>query len=398
MDKPATTTTLLNASLALATASSAAPIPLAAALSVAATTTTVTPKSVPLVSVLVPIYNVQRYLEQCLESLCGQTLRQLEIICINDGSTDNSPQIIRRFAQQDQRFVVIDKPNAGYGHTMNCGLKAAKGEYIGIVESDDYIAPNMFETLYNAAQKSQAQIVKSDFFMVWTMPSRRQYFHAVPPQLSGKLVRPWQSYQVMQPQPSIWSALYSRRFLEDNSIDFLETPGAAYQDTSFNYMAWAAADRAFLLGDAFLYYRQDNSESSINSSRRALAVVDEISRSLRFIENYPERRWRLLQVMQGIIYKTYSWNLGRINTVLRDDFLTVMAKHFRTARAEGLLSPEFFEFDHYRQLQLLLDDPQSYLQRLNSGELSSGMSKLRRLAYYLRREGLSATLRRATSA
>ena len=95
------------------------------------------------VSVLVPIYNVEKYLDKCLQSLCNQTLQEMEIICINDGSTDSSRQIIERYAKIDKRIVVIDKKNTGYGNSMNVGLDRASGEYIGIVESDDFIEPDM---------------------------------------------------------------------------------------------------------------------------------------------------------------------------------------------------------------------------------------------------------------
>ena len=102
----------------------------------------------PKVSILVPICNVERYLRECLNSLVNQTLREIEIICINDGSTDSSLSIIREYERRDERIVVIDKPNSGYGDSMNKGIELARGEYIGIVESDDFASLNMFETLY----------------------------------------------------------------------------------------------------------------------------------------------------------------------------------------------------------------------------------------------------------
>ena len=117
----------------------------------------------PKVSILIPIYNVEKYLRQCLESVVNQTLEDIEIICINDGSTDSSPEIIREFASRDSRIKVIDKQNTGYGHSMNQGLKAATGEYIGIVESDDFVELNMFESLYITAKNNGAEVVKSEY-------------------------------------------------------------------------------------------------------------------------------------------------------------------------------------------------------------------------------------------
>ena len=91
---------------------------------------------------LVPIYNVERYLQRCLDSAAAQTLENIEIICINDGSTDLSPAIIREYMERDARFVMIDKANSGYGDSMNRGLDQARGEYVGILESDDFMAPD----------------------------------------------------------------------------------------------------------------------------------------------------------------------------------------------------------------------------------------------------------------
>ena len=100
-------------------------------------------------SVLVPIYNVEQYLPQCLDSLCAQTLKSLEIICINDGSTDASGAILDEYSKNNPNIIVINKKNSGYGDSMNCGLRKAVGEYIGIVESDDFIDPDAFEKLYS---------------------------------------------------------------------------------------------------------------------------------------------------------------------------------------------------------------------------------------------------------
>ena len=116
------------------------------------------------VSVIVPIYNVEKYLEKCIKSIRKQSLKNIEIICVDDGSTDSCPKMLEEYAKGDPRIRVITQPNGGYGKAMNVGLAAAKGEYIGIVEPDDYILPNMFKTLYDAAKRHDCEIVKSDFY------------------------------------------------------------------------------------------------------------------------------------------------------------------------------------------------------------------------------------------
>ena len=102
----------------------------------------------PKVSIIVPVYNVEMYLEQCMESLCRQTMRDLEFVCVNDGSKDHSLEILQRYAAKDPRVVIIDKENGGYGKAMNVGLDRATGEYIGILEPDDYVALTMLSLIH----------------------------------------------------------------------------------------------------------------------------------------------------------------------------------------------------------------------------------------------------------
>ena len=112
-----------------------------------------------LVSVLVSVFNVEKYLRQCLDSLIGQTLADIEIICVNDGSTDGSPAILEEYARIDRRVVVVNKANGGLPSARNAGLNVARGRYVGFVDGDDYAAPEMFQKLYEAAEANAADIV-----------------------------------------------------------------------------------------------------------------------------------------------------------------------------------------------------------------------------------------------
>ena len=112
----------------------------------------------PLVSVIIPIYNAEPYLNQALESVEGQTYKNLEIICLNDGSTDNSLDIMRAHAARDERIVVIDKHNQGYGATCNRGLDESHGEWISILEPDDWIESGMYSDLLALAQAAQDEL------------------------------------------------------------------------------------------------------------------------------------------------------------------------------------------------------------------------------------------------
>lgn len=112
----------------------------------------------PLVSVIVPVYNVEKYLSRCLDSLINQTLKNLEIICINDGSKDNSIKILEEYSQKDNRIIILNQDNAGLSAARNNGMNHAKGEYIGFVDSDDWVDLNFFEQLYINVKKYNADI------------------------------------------------------------------------------------------------------------------------------------------------------------------------------------------------------------------------------------------------
>ena len=243
----------------------------------------------PVLSLLIPIYNVQRYLRECLDSALAQTLKDIEIICINDGSTDNSPAIIREYMERDRRVKMIDKANSGYGDSMNHGLEMARGKYVGILESDDFMAPDALEKLVSAADSNNADFAKANFDLYWSKPEERRSLHEMfKAKDCGKPVHPSDTTQFFKQKPSIWSAVYRRDFLERNGIKFLPTPGASFQDTSFAFKVIACADKAVYLHDAVLSYRQDNENSSVNSSAKVFCVNTEYARlSVGFVRIMP---------------------------------------------------------------------------------------------------------------
>ena len=117
----------------------------------------------PKISIIVPIYNVEKYLTNCIDSILNQTFKDFELILVNDGSTDNSFEICKHYKDIDDRICIIDKKNGGLSSARNAGLDIAKGEYIGFVDSDDYIHPQMYELLYNQIIKNKADISMCEF-------------------------------------------------------------------------------------------------------------------------------------------------------------------------------------------------------------------------------------------
>lgn len=295
----------------------------------------------PKVSVLVPVYNTEKYLVQCLDSLKNQTLDDIEFICINDGSTDNSQEILNKYAINDSRFKIIAKKNSGYGHTMNVGIENASGEYIGIVESDDFVEPDMYKTLYENAKLYSADLVKSNF---WTYQDGEDiYLKALQNGPYLKVFTPRiEEKTVLLRGQSIWSAIYKKDMILKNNIRFLETPGASYQDTSFYFITMAVADRVVLLEDAFLHYRQDNPNSSVKSTGKTFFVCDEIKKIWDYLETKPNIKECLKYIIPELQWNVYQWNITRLKESARVEFLARLYDEFKELNDMNLLKREWW--------------------------------------------------------
>lgn len=314
-----------------------------------------TPKP-PKVSILVPVYNVEPYLSQCLASLTDQTLTDIEIICINDGSTDGSLAILKEFAHNDPRITIITKKNTGYGDSMNRALAAAHGEYIGILEPDDYIEPNAFEVMYAAAREHHADVVKCNNFRTQDSP-KSGVINVKTSEISElAVINPQEDRYVFQFAPAIWSAIYRRSFLQDNHIDFLPTPGASYQDLGFTFKVWTLARTVVLLPDAFVHYRIDNANSSINNPGKVNCVVDEYNEIETFLCErgiFPE----FGETMAATKFRNYHWNFQRLDKALSREFYQTWREDLLSAREEGLLQKSNFSKKDWLALQLILKHP-----------------------------------------
>ena len=284
----------------------------------------------PKVSILVPCYNVEKYLKQCMDSIVNQTLKDIEIIVINDGSTDSTLDIIKSYAKKDKRIKIIDKENEGYGKSMNLGLDAATGKYIGIVESDDWADTDMFEKLVKIADENNVDVAKGNYYKYTTTNGEKNIkIENLPHLYCGHVINPHCENRIFLCQPSIWSAIYRRDFLIKNNIRFLESPGASYQDLGFNFKVWAMANTAFLINDAFLHYRSDNENSSVKSSGKVFCVCDEWDEVDRYLNDYPEQRKMVSKLIPVIKLGSYMFNLNRLSDDAKQEFLTCFISEFR---------------------------------------------------------------------
>lgn len=309
----------------------------------------------PKVTVLIPIYNASQYLRQALDSVTGQTLTDLEIICINDGSTDDSLVILQEYAKKDSRIVVINKSNSGYGDSMNQGIKAAQGEYIGILEPDDYLDTEAYERLYQLATWHRADIVKANYYLFENGQDRPNL--VISPKDTGKIINPQQDQFVFRLPPAIWSALYRREFLVENQLQFLPTPGASYQDLGFNIKTLALAQRAVLTDKAYVHYRVDNASSSSNSTKKLNCAPEEYA-SIEASLRQHHLLNKLGPAIMSAKFGNYLWNLRRLPAPAAEEFYQTMLTEFRAAAQAGLLRRSAFRPKYWLILQVMLRHPQ----------------------------------------
>ncbi len=342
----------------------------------------------PLVSLLIPIYNVEKYLRECLESAKNQSLSDIEIICINDGSTDSSPAIIREYMESDARFKIIDKPNSGYGASMNQGLAAAQGKYIGILESDDFFEPDALERLVYAAEGHNAQVAKANFWFYWSAPQEKnELFELVTSDMADRVIDPHEETEIFYSKPSIWSAIYRRDFLEENGISFLETPGASFQDSAFNFKVWASANRIILLTSPIIHYRQDNESSSVNSPAKVYCICDEHAEMDRFLDEDPEYS-DLRYLKEAVKFDNYMWNYERLVEPLQRDFIQRFSSEFNVDKKKGYFDETLLGSWRVGQLEDIMVMPLYYHGRRCAEKVQGGA--LSKAKCYLRTGGLTA--------
>lgn len=219
------------------------------------------------VSIIVPVYNVEDYLEKCLASLINQTLKEIEIIVVNDGSTDGSQEIIDRYSNLDNRIISLKKENGGLSDARNYALPYVKGEYIGFVDSDDYVDINMYEEMYLAAKKENYDLVECDF--IWEFPNKQVHDE------SNIVDNPLVDIRVVA-----WNKLYKTSLIKKSKITF--PVGLRYEDVAFCYQLLPHVKNIGYVKGTFYHYMQR--ETSIANTQNE--KVGQLYDILRLVLDY----------------------------------------------------------------------------------------------------------------
>jgi len=320
----------------------------------------------PKVSVVLPIYNSSKYLCDALDSVTCQTLKDIEIICVNDGSKDDSLIIVKEYAAKDERIIIIDKPNSGYGHTMNVGIDAATGEYLGILETDDFIALTMFEDLYTAAVQNDLDTIRGDYFYFTGDKGNNMELKYMAIDrgtgLYNKIFNTSDDVKYARARVNTWAGIYRLSFLRKNNIRHHETPGASFQDNGFYWQVQINAKRAMLVNQPYYYCRRDNPNSSVKDTTKIWAM----SREYDFIRDILMKDEDIWHKFKGYYWLLKFWNynftFNLITLEKKRDFIMRISKEFIRAMDLGEISPELFGVLDWQKIQFIMNAPDGYFQ------------------------------------
>ena len=220
---------------------------------------------VPSVSVIVPVYNVEEYLPQCLDSLVGQTLKEIEIICVDDGSTDRSGDILKQYAAKDKRVIVLSEENAGPGAARNLGLERASGRYVMFCDPDDWLVSDACETVWRRIAENENDFLYFSTFIYWQETESEEEDKtrlSLLPADDFRQIRPWELTPPFIRTAESWYKIYNRDFLIRNGVRFSEQ--RLCEDIPF-FMKAVVAAKSVSVERRPLYYHRMHSSSLISN-------------------------------------------------------------------------------------------------------------------------------------
>lgn len=333
------------------------------------------------VSIIMPSLNVTEYIDECIQSVLSQTLSEKEIICVDAGSTDGTWEKLLSYAEKPEykEHMLLLKSNVrSYGYQINLALHSAVGEYIGIVETDDFVDRNMYEQLYTIGLSANADFVKADYDTFVTYSEDKRFFRHVTlfkdkNEKYGKVLNPSKDLYLYTNDQNIWKGIYRRQFLINHRILLNESNGAAFQDIGFMQQVLSTAKRAVYIDKSFYRYRMDREESSINSPYGLKYSYWEFSRLLVT----PEIREKLIY-MDGIfahMAQSFCCELTKSLRILDYDtnseyispYYIWFKEQISNAIKNHLLDIDLYQL--YPQLHAILKNVYEFSSKLKSEDL-----------------------------
>ena len=320
----------------------------------------------PKVSIILPSLNVAAYIRECIESVTGQTLSDIEILCIDAGSSDGTFEILKEYAAKDSRIHLIQSDKRSYGYQVNLGMDMAQGEYLGIVETDDCIEPDMYEILYKKATEKDLDYVKAGFYTLVTPYEGERYLLEHPLCGCDQMVSARYFIQSeLSPDVYIWNGIYRMSFLKRFRIRLNESRGAAFQDCGFRYLVDMNLGKGMFVKELFYKYRRDNASSSTyhpDFVQFNLAECRYIRKRMDE-DGITDRARRAFIARETVMMALSPYTTFREHSQPNEDILSALDE-FRQIiihdREQGLLKQEEMFLQHWIEMRLFTENPEAY--------------------------------------
>lgn len=328
------------------------------------------------VSVILPSLNVADYIKECMDSVLNQSLRELEIICVDAGSTDGTREILDSYQREDFRVIVLHSDVKSYGRQINMGLDYASGEYVAILETDDWITQNMYECLYEYANRDKLDYAAADFDIFYQLQSgsyyfiRQKLFSGEGQDWYGKILESEQIATLRASDYVLWKGIYHKKFLDSYHIRLHETPKAAFQDMGFLQQVKTYAKKAKYIDKSFYRYRQG----------RAGASSGELSGLQYYKEEFfwLNENLKFNRILRGIHKKYYYFTMSISFLTKYEQILKRMEENWSNKRLSepyawfreelldalksGLLEESMYDSVTWERFMLLLTSQEAHAQ------------------------------------
>ncbi len=322
------------------------------------------------ITVIMPSLNVASYISQCMDSVINQTLQDMEILAIDAGSTDGTLELLREYEKKDNRIKVVLSEKRSYGYQMNLGISMARGEYIGIVETDDVIVPDMFECLYQKAVETEADYVKGGVEALFEtrgaesirVPMRRVFYDD---SVYGIVIAPCECPKLLMQDIYLWTGIYKKNFIKEIRLN--ESLGAAFQDQGFLLQTISSARSAVYLKKTVYLYRQDNANSSIYNPKGFSYIAEEYAYSAKFLKG-KSREW-----VSVYYQRMLAQCIGRFQIMAAsgeywqqaDAHIKELQDRFLRAVSEGkLLEEDMVNKEQWEKLQVFLQSSKVFYDQV----------------------------------
>lgn len=281
----------------------------------------------PKISIIIPIYKVEKYLRFCLESLCAQTLTDIEIICINDGSPDNCGEILKEYAKKDKRFYIINQENAGSGPAKNNGIDHAKGEFIGFVDPDDWVSSNYFEVLYNRAIICGADVSATANVVKVKKDHRKKN---VGFRREKIIISDEKRKNLICRSGVVVNKLFKKKLVDKYCIRFAETKSTG-EDNPFNIIALTKANKIATTTMGTYFYRVRSDSATNERSLKDIGIVKVYvdiflqAKELNISENY-------IKIIKNRALIDFGYTYSELNSDLRKKLLAELSQSMPSLR------------------------------------------------------------------